>query len=130
MSATKLAAYVWASPNSVLGLAVALLMLIFGGRGRVIRGALEVSGGLVGSFFAAPAIGRGFRAVTLGHVILATHDAALAVCRAHEQAHVRQYELWGPVFLPAYFASSLWQLLRGRRAYRDNYFERQACDGS
>jgi hypothetical protein len=40
--------------------------------------------------------------------------------------HVRQYERWGPAFLPAYLLSSLLQLLRGRNPYRENHFERQA----
>jgi hypothetical protein len=46
--------------------------------------------------------------------------------RAHEQVHVRQYERWGPFFVPAYLASSLWQGLCGRHLYRDNHFERPA----
>jgi hypothetical protein len=46
--------------------------------------------------------------------------------RAHEQVHVRQYERWGPLFVPAYLLSSLVELLRGRRPYRDNWFEREA----
>jgi hypothetical protein len=40
--------------------------------------------------------------------------------------HVTQYEVWGPLFLPAYLASSFWQLARGRHVYRDNFFERRA----
>jgi hypothetical protein len=40
--------------------------------------------------------------------------------------HVRQYERWGPLFVPAYLLSSLVELLRGRRPYRDNWFEREA----
>ena len=39
---------------------------------------------------------------------------------------MRQYERWGPFFLPAYLLSSLLQLLRGRHPYRENHFERQA----
>jgi hypothetical protein len=41
---------------------------------------------------------------------------------------VRQYERWGAFFLLAYPAASLWQLLRGRRAHRDNPFEIEARD--
>jgi len=67
-----------------------------------------------------------FRAITLGHVILATDKATLSAAREHEHVHVRQYERWGPLFLPAYIISSGWQILLGRRIYRDNYFERQA----
>ncbi|MDO8964417.1 MAG: hypothetical protein Q7W30_08015 [Coriobacteriia bacterium] len=44
----------------------------------------------------------------------------------HEHVHVRQYERWGPFFLPAYAISSLVQLARGGDPYRDNRFERQA----
>ena len=46
--------------------------------------------------------------------------------RLHEQAHVRQYEMWGPFFFLAYPASSLLQLLRGRSPYHHNHFEVQA----
>ena len=69
-----------------------------------------------------------FRAITFGHVVIGVDHAALDSCRAHEQVHVRQYERWGLLFFPLYLGSSLWQLLRGRRPYRDNYFERQAYD--
>jgi hypothetical protein len=50
----------------------------------------------------------------------------LEAVREHEQVHVGQYEVWGPLFLPAYAASSIWQFMNGRRAYRDNFFERRA----
>jgi hypothetical protein len=39
---------------------------------------------------------------------------------------VRQYEIWGPAFLPAYLASSLWQWVKGAHPYWDNRFEREA----
>ena len=65
-------------------------------------------------------------AITLGHVILARNRALLDIWSSHEQVHVRQYELWGLLFVPAYLADSAWQWLHGRRAYLDNHFERQA----
>ena len=68
----------------------------------------------------------GFSGMTLGHVILAVDRSALAQLRLHEHVHVRQYERWGPLFLPAYLLSSLFQLLRGRNPYLENHFERQA----
>jgi hypothetical protein len=122
--------YAWASPNTLLGLAFGILMIVLGAEARAVRGVLEFSGGALGSFFRAPAIGCPFHAVTLGHVVLGTDRATLDAAREHERVHVRQYEQWGPLFLPAYFASSLWQLARGRRCYRDNWFERQAYDRS
>jgi hypothetical protein len=59
-------------------------------------------------------------------VILGVDRATLAAVRAHEQVHVRQYERWGVLFVPAYLASSAVQLLRGGRPYLDNRFEREA----
>ncbi|MBB4846246.1 hypothetical protein HNP55_004801 [Paucibacter oligotrophus] len=67
-----------------------------------------------------------FAAITLGQVILACSEADLARLRRHEQAHVRQYQRWGVLFLLAYPAASLWAALLGRHPYRDNGFEIQA----
>ncbi len=102
-------------------------MILLGGRARRVAGVLEVSGGLVGRLLGPGRVALPWRAMTLGHVILGIDAAALEESREHEHVHVRQYEQWGPFFLPAYAASSLWQLACGRRCYRDNWFERQAC---
>jgi hypothetical protein len=69
-----------------------------------------------------------FAAITLGHVVAGTSREDLNRLRIHEHAHVRQYERWGALFLLAYPAASAWQLLRGRRAHRDNPFEIEARD--
>ena len=52
--------------------------------------------------------------------------SALAWSRTHERVHVAQYERWGPFFLPAYVAASLWAFARGGDFYLDNVFERAA----
>lgn len=64
--------------------------------------------------------------MTLGHTIIGQDRVALDVARDHEQVHVRQYERWGPLFLPAYLGCSLILWLRRRDPYRDNPFERAA----
>lgn len=120
------AGYLWASPNTMLGLVGGLLMLIGGGRARVAEGAIEFGGGAIGRMLVDRQPPVRFRAMTLGHVILGANTDDLDAARPHEQVHVRQYERWGPFFLPAYLISGAWQLLCGRRCYRDNYFERQA----
>jgi hypothetical protein len=51
---------------------------------------------------------------------------ALACTRAHERAHVAQYERWGVFFLPAYAVASMSAAARGRHFYLDNRFEREA----
>jgi len=65
-------------------------------------------------------------ALTLGHVVLGRTAAALDVARSHELVHVRQYERWGPLFIPAYLLCSLVLFIRRRDPYRDNPFEKEA----
>jgi hypothetical protein len=116
----------WVAPNSLLGVLVALPVLWRGGFAKAIDGTIEVSrhDGRV------PAGSRWHRlpfvAITLGHVVVGVSDEALERLRTHEQAHVRQYERWGPFFLPAYGLASLVALVRGGRAYVDNVFEVEA----
>jgi hypothetical protein len=126
--ARRVVAYAWASPNTVLGLFVGLVALAFGGRVRLVLGILEFSGGRAGrAVSAAPAL-FSFSAITFGHVVLGVSAEALEAARQHEHVHVAQYETWGPLFLPAYAASSFWQVLRRRHAYWDNFFEKRAYE--
>lgn len=111
----------WASPNSVIGLLLVILLLPFGARARVVDGVLEIA-----ALGRAPKRRWPFAAITLGHVIVGTHPAELQRLRAHERVHVRQSERWGLFFLPAYLLAGAWQWLRGRDAYRDNPFEVEA----
>ena len=118
--------YLWALPNSLLGLVLFIVLAPFGARASWIHGALEVSGRPIelALRYGTP---RGMAlALTLGHVILAPAAHAHAMTRSHERVHVAQYERWGPFFLPAYALSSLWHYLRGGDPYRDNCFEREA----
>jgi hypothetical protein len=115
---SRIAAYAWASPNTLIGFIAGLAVLLCGGTVRIVRGVAEFSAGI-------PPRVR-FDAITFGHVIIGVSEAKLAAARDHEHVHVRQYEAWGPFFLLAYVASSAWQLARGRSVYYDNYFERQA----
>jgi hypothetical protein len=105
--------YLWAAPNSVVGLAGALTTA---SRPVRHRGVLLIEGSRLG--LARFLAWRGFTAITLGHVIVANEpldDHLLA----HELAHVAQHERWGPLFYPAYLLTSL-------AGYRRNPFERAA----
>jgi hypothetical protein len=124
--ALKLLARVWAAPYSALGFVLGLVVVLVGGRMDRCDGALEIGGGRLGRLAARLPPPLCFSAITLGHVILGIDQATLAAVRAHEQVHVRQYERWGLFFGPAYLLSSAVQLLRGRRPYLDNHFEREA----
>lgn len=68
--------------------------------------------------------------MTLGHVIWGQSAEALDISRDHEHVHVRQYETWGPAFIPAYLIASIIAWLRGNDPYRDNVFEIEAYSNS
>ena len=128
--ARRAAAYVWAGPNTFLGLMAGLLVLGLGGRAQIVRGVIEFHGGLAAALCSALPRPMRFSAITFGHVILGVGAPTLVAVREHEHVHVRQYEAWGPFFLLAYLVSSVWEFLRGHRPYRDNYFERCACSAT
>lgn len=101
--------------------------MLAGARLRWVSGVLEVSLFPHPSRRARPRRNAlPFRAITLGHVVIGLDAAELSRWRTHERVHVRQYERWGPLFFVAYPLASVWQLMRGRRAYWDNPFEVQA----
>jgi hypothetical protein len=118
--------YVWAAPTTAVGLAI----VVAGRRGaeiRVVDGVLEAHGpALAWLLSRSPFTPGGAWAMTLGHVVIGQHRCALERTRVHERVHVRQAERWGPLFLPAYLSASLWAVLRGRHAYFENRFEREA----
>lgn len=122
--------YLWASPATLLGLLPLPLVWLQGGRVRIIRGAIEIQGGWVTRWLerGLPWVGGGAAAMTLGHVIWGRDDKCLADCRDHEHVHVRQYERWGPLFIPAYLLASLIAWKRGHHPYLDNPFEKEAFD--
>jgi hypothetical protein len=127
MNPTRALVYLWTLPTSAFGLAFLPFIRISGGKYQVVDGVLELHGGLVGFFLRrCTLLAGGASAMTLGHVVLGRDELALDLTRDHERVHVRQAERWGPFFLPAYLGASLIQLLRGRRAYFDNPFEREA----
>jgi hypothetical protein len=116
----RIVGYIWASPNSLLGLLAALASLSL----PRMRGPIAVtrsSRGFAGWFLAK----RGYCAITLGHLVLLTRDAPDDVL-SHEMVHVHQVERWGPLFLPAYIVSMLAVRFRGRDPYWDNPFEAEA----
>jgi len=116
----------WALPWTLVGLLVGGLGLLTGGKVRRRGRALEFHGGVISaSLRRLPGVGSA-AAMTLGHVIIGRSPDALDRCRKHEHVHVRQYERWGPFFIPAYLLASAWQWCRGRRAYLDNPFEVEA----
>jgi hypothetical protein len=121
--------YGWAFPATAVGLIFVLLAWLSGGRARVVDGVIEVQGGLVTLFLRGDFPGfSAASARTLGHVILGLDQANLDSSRVHERTHVRQYECWGVLLLPAYLASSWSAWRRGLDPYYDNRFEREAFD--
>ena len=123
--ALRLARYLWAAPCTVAGLCLVASAFLFGATARVVDGVIEVALSPVKT----PSMllrNLPFNAITFGHLVLGISEEELDRLRAHEQAHVRQYERWGILSFVAYPAASLWQLMAGRRPYMDNGFEVQA----
>lgn len=119
--------YAWVAPNSCLGLIAAMLAVLHGGQVRLVGGVLEVASEDVTRFLGKLTwVGRPIAAITLGHVVVGASPIELQRTRRHERVHVRQYERWGPFFIPAYFLSSGWVWLRGGHPYLDNPFEQEA----
>lgn len=114
--------YAWALPTTAVGLMAGMLTLASGGRVQRRPGILEFHGGF--STWLARRIG--FAAMTLGHVVVGRNPQCLEDCREHEMAHVRQVEIWGPLFIPAYFFASFLAWRKGHHYYLDNWFETDA----
>ena len=109
----------------MLGLPLVALAAL-GGRVRIVEGVIEAHGPLLQRALATCVPVRGAVALTLGHVVIARDERALETTRGHERVHVRQYERWGPFFLPAYGLASAWAAITGGHYYYDNIFEREA----
>lgn len=122
----RLASYAWATPCSAVGLLAAIPALLMGARIARSDGVLEVAVSRQGTRLASLLRHSPFSAITFGHVIIGLNTAELVRLRSHEHQHVKQYEMWGPLFFIAYPASSLAQWLRGRDPYWHNRFEVQA----
>lgn len=131
MIVRRILVYLWTLPTTAVGLLVTLLTLLTGGHARWHTGVLEVYGGFAAFFLRRIVpLEHGASAMTLGHVVIARDPACHTQSRAHERIHVRQCERWGPFFIPAYLGASLVLKLRGRDAYMDNPFEREAYENS
>ena len=123
----SLSRYIWASPNSLIGL-LFVPGAVFGHGGvQIVDGVLEVHGPFIAWVLrhCIPLPG-GAWAITFGHVVLGRDTEALSATRAHERVHVRQYERWGPGFIPAYLLAAVWGLVTGAGGYHGNVFEREA----
>lgn len=127
----KFLRYIWALPNTLLGLLFVPLALFTGGGLHVVDGVLELHSRIISLILrkCLPVRG-GISAMTLGHVILGQNRESLSLNRRHEHAHVNQYEILGPMFLPVYLAASIWAWFMGKGAYHGNYLERKAREHS
>ncbi len=125
----RLLGYLWASPVTLVGVVLAGLARLGGGRLALRDGVLEASGGPLGPLLRHGYPPMAIAAITLGHVVLGQRPVDLARHRRHERVHVRQYERWGPCFPLLYLGASLVAWLGGGDGYRDNRFEREARAG-
>jgi hypothetical protein len=123
----SLSRYIWASPNSLIGLLFLPIVVLNKGGIQIVEGVLELHGSFISCVLrhCVPLPG-GALAITFGHVVLGRDQESLSSTREHERVHVRQYELWGPAFIPAYLIASMWGLVTRTGVYYGNVFEREA----
>ena len=93
---TRVAGFLWTLPNTVLGL---LLGLCTFQRPRVCRDVMLFDREPRGVSAILKRLGR--TAMTVGFVVIAVEPVHGELLE-HELRHVRQYCLWGPLFLAAY----------------------------
>ena len=119
--------YLWAAPNTLVGLSLLPVVWLTRGHSQIFNGVIELYGGALAWLLkrVLPVRG-GVAAMTIGHVVIARDHHALVMTREHERVHVRQYERWGPLFPAAYVFASFWAGAKGQDLYYDNYFEREA----
>jgi len=106
--------FLWALPNTVLGLVLGLLTFQ---RPRLVRGVVAFDRAERGLTWVLRRLDR--TAMTVGHVVISARPLEGALL-AHELHHVRQCRAWGPLFIPAYL------LLAAIFGYRRHPFERAA----
>ena len=93
--------FVWTSPNTVIGLILGLFTFQ---RPRLAHGAVlfdRAPRGLTALMLRANRV-----AMTIGFVIVSARPLE-GVLLAHERQHVRQYEVWGPLFIPVYLVLAI-----------------------
>ena len=123
----RLLGYLWASPNTLIGLVFSWIARLSGGEVAVVDGVVEAHGGWTRLVLRPnPFMRGGIAAITFGHVVIGADEFQLQRTRVHERVHVRQYATFGPFFLPLYFLSSAWCVCRRIDPYRQNVFEREA----
>jgi hypothetical protein len=107
MPLLRFLAYVWASPNTALGLFLGILSFQ---RPRIAEGVVLFDLRVRGFVWMLHLFRRS--AITFGHVLLADRpvEGRLLV---HERHHVRQYERLGPLYIPLYVAIWIFTGYRG-----------------
>ena len=113
-----IAGFVWTLPNTVLGTVIGLLTFHLP---RLSSGVLLFDRGPRGVSAILSRLGR--TAMTVGFVVIGTEPVRGELLR-HELVHVRQYRVWGPLFLPLYGALYL------RYGYDRHPFELAAFRGA
>lgn len=106
--------FVWTSPNTLLGLVAGALTFQ---RPRLEGYLILFDRGPRGLTWVMPRLGR--TAMTIGFVIVSAGHLEGRLLE-HERHHVRQYMVWGPLFIPVYF------LLAIPFGYRRHPMERAA----
>lgn len=122
MKFTTFLKYLWASPNTLLAVPFMLPTLWGDGKLRMADGSIQIT-----NWWTWKALGLiGAQGLTLGHAVIYSDSLSALFAHRHEMVHVRQYETFGPFFLPLYFMLSFHAWRTGEHYYMGNLFEVEA----
>ena len=121
MKLTTVLKYLWASPNTLL-----VLPFLPFSKWQVVDGVIELHGPAVRFVLNHFPLCKGAAAMTVGHAVIGQNKKSLDWAHKHEMIHVRQYETFGPFFIPLYFMLSLHAWRTGECPYYGNLFEQEA----
>jgi len=100
--AKRYIAFIWVLPITLLGFGVAMIIRLSGGQIIKHGSAWEATDGKASQMLWLFNPWINIDAITIGHIIIARDEEVAKRLRAHEHAHVRQYERWGVLFPFAY----------------------------
>ncbi len=115
--------YLWALPNTIIGLLLALAYLPKSARWH--KGVLEFHVRWIFPWWTT-VVGQTWGCVVVYRPRRDTGGPPGLELQRHERQHVVQGLRWGPLFLLAYPVMCLVALVRGKRPYRDCWFELDA----
>lgn len=107
--------YFWTSINTIFG-------LVIGATGTIVGIIVGSDPSIIAQhnaiwFVNNPLVARGYDATTYGNTVISKPSVDISSCYIgeHEEQHTKQYQWWGPAFIPAYIVDFLLNRYKGSK---------------